>query len=88
MSLDNRPMPKLDSDLPNKPSHPQSQTHAIRRGDGWSGLRARQLFMPDPCYGGHGGFEYVLDLEEETCDRLLRPVKRELAQGGALGASS
>jgi protein-tyrosine phosphatase len=34
--------------------------------------------IPDPYYGGTGGFEYVLDLLEDSCRGLLERIKNEL----------
>ncbi len=36
--------------------------------------------VPDPYYGGSGGFEEVLDLVEEACERLLDEVAGDLAR--------
>ena len=35
--------------------------------------------VPDPYYGGASGFEKVLDLLEDGCDRLLDELERGLA---------
>ena len=35
--------------------------------------------VPDPYYGGASGFEKVLDLLEDGCDRLLDELERALA---------
>ena len=34
--------------------------------------------VPDPYYGGAGGFDAVLDLVEDACDGLLLHVQRQL----------
>lgn len=34
-------------------------------------------YVPDPYYGGHEGFEQVLDLLEDACDGLLTKIKNE-----------
>jgi protein-tyrosine phosphatase len=34
--------------------------------------------VPDPYYGGAGGFDAVLDLVEDACDDLLQHVQRQL----------
>jgi protein-tyrosine phosphatase len=34
--------------------------------------------VPDPYYGGSQGFEYVLDLLEDSCKQLLDKIKDEL----------
>jgi protein-tyrosine phosphatase len=39
------------------------------------------LDVPDPYYGGPGGFDQVLDLLEASCAGLLEEVKRMLAVG-------
>lgn len=33
--------------------------------------------VPDPYYGGSGGFEFVLDLLEDGVDGLLERLKKE-----------
>jgi len=35
--------------------------------------------VPDPYYGGHDGFEQVLDLIEDACEGLLDHVRRQLS---------
>src|SRR3954454_24030822 len=42
-------------------------------------LRAGDLDVPDPYYGGEDGFERVLDVVEEGCRRLLDEVRGRLA---------
>ena len=37
------------------------------------------LDVPDPYYGGEGGFEQVLDLVEAACAGLLNEIKADLA---------
>jgi protein-tyrosine phosphatase len=34
--------------------------------------------VPDPYYGGDGGFEAVLDMIEEACDQLILDIKSKL----------
>jgi protein-tyrosine phosphatase len=34
--------------------------------------------IPDPYYGGSQGFEYVIDLLEDSCRQLLEKIKNEL----------
>jgi protein-tyrosine phosphatase len=34
--------------------------------------------VPDPYYGGSQGFEFVLDLLEDSCSQLLEKIKDEL----------
>ena len=36
--------------------------------------------IPDPYYGGPGGFENVLDLVQEGCENLLRHIVEELKE--------
>ena len=36
--------------------------------------------VPDPYYGGHDGFEHVLDLVEDACEGLLEHVRKRLAR--------
>jgi len=43
--------------------------------------RAQTLEVPDPYYGGPGGFEHVLDLLEDAAAGLLDAVRAELARG-------
>jgi len=38
----------------------------------------RELEVPDPYYGGAGGFERVLDLVEEASQALLEAIRRNL----------
>ncbi|MDR7306802.1 low molecular weight protein-tyrosine-phosphatase [Rhodoferax saidenbachensis] len=79
---------------PGEAPDPRSQTHAARRGYDLSDLppahqaKLRRLTefcqrhdspeVPDPYYGGSGGFDTVLDLVEDACDGLLLHVQREL----------
>ena len=42
-------------------------------------LRAGDLDVPDPYYGGEDGFEHVLDVVEEGCRALLAEVRGRLA---------
>lgn len=37
-------------------------------------VRGGDLEVPDPYYGGDGGFDEVLDLVEEACERILDEV--------------
>jgi protein-tyrosine phosphatase len=39
--------------------------------------------VPDPYYGGAGGFEHVLDLIEDASEGLLRHVRHQLDASGA-----
>ena len=41
-------------------------------------VAADELDVPDPYYGGSGGFETVLDVVERGCERLLDEIEREL----------
>jgi protein-tyrosine phosphatase len=38
--------------------------------------------VPDPYYGGAGGFERVLDLVDDACDGLVESIARELREAG------
>jgi protein-tyrosine phosphatase len=40
------------------------------------------LDVPDPYYGGEGGFEHVLDLVETACAGLLTEIQAQLAATG------
>lgn len=51
---------------------PPQLRHKIRLFMEFSGSKVRAV--PDPYYGGPEGFEQVLDLVEETCDRLLAHI--------------
>jgi protein-tyrosine phosphatase len=42
-------------------------------------LRAGDLDVPDPYYGGEDGFEHVLDGVEEGCRALLAEVRERIA---------
>lgn len=44
--------------------------------------------VPDPYYGGDGGFMHVLDLVEDACNGLLRHVQRELLRQELQGRRS
>lgn len=37
-----------------------------------------ELEVPDPYYGGEGGFEHVLDLVEDACLGLLADIRKRL----------
>lgn len=36
--------------------------------------------VPDPYYGGHDGFELVLDLIEEACDEFIGVIQHQLSR--------
>ncbi|MDD4821378.1 MAG: low molecular weight phosphotyrosine protein phosphatase [Bacteroidales bacterium] len=38
--------------------------------------RIQMDHVPDPYYGGHSGFEMVLDLLEDACDGLLEELRK------------
>ncbi len=38
--------------------------------------RIQMDHVPDPYYGGHSGFEMVLDLLEDACDGLLEKLRK------------
>ena len=39
--------------------------------------------VPDPFYGGHADFEYVLDLVEDACEGLIRHLRASHFKTGA-----
>lgn len=41
--------------------------------------RPRGLTVPDPYYGGRGGFDLVLDLVTDACAGLVEEIRRRLA---------
>ena len=34
--------------------------------------------VPDPYYGGHDGFEHVMDILEDSCGELLLKIKKQI----------
>ncbi|MEY4748261.1 MAG: hypothetical protein RIQ60_475 [Pseudomonadota bacterium] len=60
---------------------PGQQQRLVRLLDYAPGSRQRDV--PDPYYGGAGGFERVLDLVERGCDGLLQYLQAQ--QGADLG---
>ena len=42
--------------------------------------RLKSPVVPDPYYGGAGGFDHVLDLIEDACDGLLAHVGAQLSR--------
>ena len=51
--------------------------HLLREFDPLA-VRSGSLEVPDPYYGGEGGFEDVLDMVERACDGLLDEIRGEL----------
>lgn len=45
--------------------------------------RHEAAVVPDPYYGGDGGFLHVLDLVEDACDGLIDHLRRRLQPGTA-----
>lgn len=45
--------------------------------------RLMEQEVPDPYYGGHQGFEQVLDLVETACQGLLNTLRQHLSDVGA-----
>jgi len=57
---------------------PAHHLHKVRRFTEFC-LRREADAVPDPYFGGAGGFEQVLDLVEDACDGLLQHVQQRLA---------
>jgi len=53
-----------------------------------AGAGAGNLDVPDPYYGGDGGFEHVLDLVQAACEGLLAEVLRARRLDAAPGSSA
>jgi protein-tyrosine phosphatase len=51
-----------------------AKVHLLREFDPKS-VAAGDLEVPDPYYGGPGGFEHVLDLVQDACEGLLEHVR-------------
>ncbi len=56
---------------------PDQHRHKLRRLAEFC-RRHEATVVPDPYYGGHDGFEHVLDLIEDACDGLLVHVRQRL----------
>ena len=56
---------------------PQEHRHKLRRLTEFC-RRHDAPVVPDPYYGGHEGFEHVLDLVEDACEGLLDHVRQRL----------
>jgi protein-tyrosine phosphatase len=54
---------------------PRQYQHKVRRLTEFC-LEFDSQVVPDPYYGGHKGFDHVLDLVEDACEGLIRSVKR------------
>jgi protein-tyrosine phosphatase len=63
---------------------PQHQARLVRLLD--YAPASRQRDVPDPYYGGAGGFERVLDLVEQGCDGLLQYLQANQGSGGGTQA--
>jgi protein-tyrosine phosphatase len=59
----------------------EGKLHLLREFDPLA-VEAGQLEVPDPYYGGTGGFEDVLDMVERACDGLLDEIRTELDRPG------
>jgi protein-tyrosine phosphatase len=59
----------------------RDKLHLLREFDPLA-VEAGQLEVPDPYYGGTGGFEDVLDMVERACDGLLDEIRTELDRPG------
>jgi protein-tyrosine phosphatase len=60
---------------------PPSTGHKVRLVMSYARSAAREE-VPDPYYGGPGGFELVLDLLEDAAEGLLETLRRELSPAG------
>ena len=56
---------------------PEEQIHKIKLFLDFAPQRSERE-VPDPYYGGHSGFEHVLDLIEEASEGLLADIKTRL----------
>lgn len=56
---------------------PDEHRHKLRRLTEFC-CRHQATVVPDPYYGGHEGFEQVLDLIEDACDGLLAHIRQRL----------
>ncbi|GBE09433.1 low molecular weight protein-tyrosine-phosphatase YfkJ [bacterium BMS3Bbin11] len=57
---------------------PPEEIHRIRRFLEFAPERTERE-VPDPYYGGHGGFEHVLDLIEDASEGLLAEIKLRIS---------
>lgn len=60
---------------------PPSTGHKVRLVMSYARSAAHEE-VPDPYYGGPGGFELVLDLLEDAAEGLLETLRRELSPAG------
>ncbi len=56
---------------------PAEEIHRVRRFLEFAPQR-KEREVPDPYYGGHGGFEKVLDLIEEASEGLIDDIKSRI----------
>jgi low molecular weight protein-tyrosine phosphatase len=56
----------------------EGKLHLLREFDPRA-VEQGDLEIPDPYYGGEGGFEDVLDMVERACDGLLAEIEAELS---------
>jgi protein-tyrosine phosphatase len=52
---------------------PEALAHKVKLFLPYVGMR-EVVDVPDPYYGGEDGFEHVLDLLEQGCDRLMEKI--------------
>jgi protein-tyrosine phosphatase len=71
LSMDENNLELLKDDCPDEYQH---KLHRLT--DFCTEFHVSQV--PDPYYGGEAGFEIVLDLVEDACDRLLEHVQRHV----------
>ena len=71
LAMDNDNLALLQDDCP--PRH----RHKLRRLTEFCQTLSSPV-VPDPYYGGAGGFEHVLDLVEDACEGLLAHVRRQV----------
>jgi low molecular weight protein-tyrosine phosphatase len=61
----------------------RAKIRMLRSYDPAAAAEPAGLDVPDPYYGGEGGFEHVLDLVEAACAGLLVEIQADLAATGA-----
>lgn len=70
------------SDLQAKePSESSARLVLLRDYDPESGGKGKDLDVPDPYYGGPGGFDTVHAMVARSCERLLDALEEQRAQG-------
>lgn len=55
----------------------EGKLHLLREFDS-DAVRDGALEVPDPYFGGEGGFEDVLDMVERACDGLLAEIRERM----------